>query len=234
MSAGRPLEELVAESVEVIERALSLAKKPLIAFSGGKDSIAVALLCRALGVRDAVADVSFYFKSQKADIDRLGRELDLNMVVKEPYTNAFFREHPEMMFPDAKNANLCFEMTHRSTIREHTIAGGFDLVFFGRRTEENYVGDMVIRLKSGAWQCYPIKWWSTVDTMNFARWQGITLPSCYGGAMGEDKRFNDWPFLDRAAYPDPLRAIWKVDPDTIRELAEWHEPARQVMKENEP
>lgn len=228
------LEAAIVDARDVVKRALAQTKKPLIAFSGGKDSVAIALLAREQGVRHAICDASFYFKSMIEDVERLGRDMDLDMEIRIPLTNFFFKEHPEMMFPtDTKVANTAYAMMQRRTVNVYAQEIGADCVFFGRRLGENFVGDRITQRKSGVWHCFPIKLWTTVQTMNYCKREKIELPRLYKTPMGDDCRLNDWPFLDHDIYPQPFETIYHIDPDTVREVATFNDEARAVIERHE-
>ena len=72
------LDILINDSLNVLEKLLSMTEKPLIAYSGGKDAIVVSHIASQMGLKDAVCETSFYFEKQLCSVKKLSNLLNLN------------------------------------------------------------------------------------------------------------------------------------------------------------
>src|SRR5215207_6461997 len=71
----------------------------VLAYSGGKDGLAVALLAKRLGIFTGVCDESYYFTKQREDVRATAARLELNVAFREYLRLDYLVRHPEFVFP---------------------------------------------------------------------------------------------------------------------------------------
>jgi 3'-phosphoadenosine 5'-phosphosulfate sulfotransferase (PAPS reductase)/FAD synthetase len=222
--------KLVDDARQVLGAALGKAKKPLLAFSGGKDAIAAAIIAAEFGVRDAVCEESFYFTMQKQDTRALVKQLGLNCSIFDSLTLPWLAKHPEHLFSrDTPMRSRFFTLRQQRTVAKFAEKHGYDAVIFGRRNDTNCVrADHY--MARGKLQVFPVRRWREEDVWAFLSQKGIAKPRIYSTAYGDNQ--NNGPFNIYNAKPT-VDECWKdmygVEPALVIQAAAHIPSAAQAI-----
>lgn len=185
-SPGCRLAKMEAGSREIITEALAAhGERPLIAYSGGKDSVVIAHMLSAMGVTEAVCEESFVFADQIASTRQVGRELGLSVTYVKGKGDDWLRKNNHIIFTsDSVARSKSFQVRHQRTIKRHAAQIGASVVFFGRRRDENSVKASLYEA-FGRWQCHPLAAWTLPDIWAYFDKHGITVPWIYKTRFGQ-------------------------------------------------
>lgn len=179
------LDQLEHQSLEILKKALSMAKNPLLAYSGGKDSIVVCHMSEKLGVRKAVCETSFYFHKALESVLQIGQELKLDVTYKNSLDINWLKKNKTIIFSaDTKKRSWSFAARQQRTVKKYAKHIKADLVIYGRRTEENHVKKHIYETKDGL-NCHPIRDWKEADVWAYFKKYGITIPYIYSTTFGK-------------------------------------------------
>lgn len=214
------LDQPIAEAKQTLRTVASTCRRPVIAYSGGKDSIVVAHLARELGITEAVCELSWYFYEQTRNVQDIARHLGLRVTYKDSLSIHWLRRHPEIIFSNSSRVRAwTFQVRHQRTVQRYAKEVGADCQIFGRRTEENSVPRRLYRTKHGL-QCHPIRDWTEAQVWAYFERYNIPIPWIYGTAFGE--REGNAPFYtlraaDYGTVPECWNLIASLDPRYTKE-----------------
>ncbi len=186
-------------TLELIEQGLKIIKKPLIAFSGGKDSLALAhIASRYFDIKDAVMETSFAFPLHLFESRANAEQYGISLIERESFDRAWLRLHPEYFLPYQKGRQKYWAISHQKAIQSVALEMGFDGALMGRRTQTNTV-PAALYLKRGIWPNPPLKHWKSNDVFKYLAKEEIVLPSIYRQAFsfGESECTWNAPDLER-------------------------------------
>lgn len=185
--ARASLPGLVDDARRTLDRAAVRADRIVLAYSGGKDSLVACHLARThLGLRDAVCEVSFYFRRHEIQaMENAGPDvLDLDCEFRDSLGIMWLRRNPHVLFSDDNAVrSWTFSTRQQRTVKKYARKHGFDAQLFGRRTEENSVRAPLYRTRAGL-QIHPIRDWSTLHVWAYVREHGLPEPWIYSTAFG--------------------------------------------------
>lgn len=186
----------VDSAFRVIEKAMSHGPL-LLAYSGGKDALAVALLLRDLGPVLAICETSFYFARQLADVRARATELGLKVDYRCSLDVEWIRRHPHVIFSDdPKVRSWSFAARQQRTVRraQAEFPRGqvgkpiseirSHVAVFGRRREENAVRGPLYETAAG-WQCHPLWDWTTSEVWDLLSRRSVPRPWIYSTQFGD-------------------------------------------------
>jgi 3'-phosphoadenosine 5'-phosphosulfate sulfotransferase (PAPS reductase)/FAD synthetase len=148
-------------AVELIRRSRDEAPGIIVlAYSGGKDALAVAFLLREAGVPFVgICETSFYFAKATADIKRTATEFE-DIRFFDSLDDDWLRRHPEFIFTDdGKLKAQTYLARQQTTVRRKARELGASIILWGRRNQENTVIAPVRRDKTGVLHVFPIREW---------------------------------------------------------------------------
>jgi len=159
----------VAESLRIVEDALSTMNAPYIALSGGKDSTCVLHL-----VRLCSPDVPGVWSDDEWN---LPETIDYIDQVDNVHRIAARVEHSEWFtswdtkYPELPEGTAWLDTPNNDGLQAFARRQQYDGVFIGLRAKENSLrhihlrkfGTLYFAQKHGVWQCNPIAWWSVQD-----------------------------------------------------------------------
>lgn len=229
------LAPLVESASQRLQAFAGSTRKPLIAFSGGKDSIVAAHLARTvIGAADAVCEVSFAFRRDVLDYRRIALELGLNCRFTDSLDMDWLRRNQHLLFADLTNQGELYARRQQAAVRRHANRLGFDGVIFGRRREENSVRAPLYQTSDGRWQCHPIMDWSTAHVWQYIDQHGLGYPGIYDTPIGQLEGADPWigVSMSNAARRgwNGYDLIWSYDPTPLFMIASWHEPTRRYLE----
>ncbi len=199
------LEALEAEAIHILREAVATARKPVILFSGGKDSVAVLHLATKafwpgrVPIELLHVDTGHNFDEviafRDATIERLGLRLKVAKV-QDYIDDGRLRERPD----GTRNALQTIPLL------DAIADGGYDVVFGGARRDEEKARakERVVSLRDefGAWdprnqrpelwnlyntrhlpgqhvRVFPLSNWTELDVWRYIEREAIDLPSLY-------------------------------------------------------
>ena len=179
------IDKLEMQALASLRLALKDSQRPLVAFSGGKDSLAVAHMAKRLGVQNYVCETSFYFQSQLESIKAIASGMKLQVVYKNSLSLGWLKKHRQIVFStDSKLRGWSFSVRQQATVKKHAKQIVADCCIFGRRTEENCVPGVCYTTKNGL-QCHPLRDWRAVDVWQYLEKYKIPTPWIYKTAFGK-------------------------------------------------
>ena len=209
------------EAHATIESALRLGARDgsgaLIAYSGGKDGLVVALLAQEHGVTEGACEVSFCFDRQVADIRATAERLGFNVTYREQLSYGWLREHPQHIF--ARDTGLVSVLCQRRQIAsfERVAAErGARVIFTGRKRRGNSVKQAVYE-KGAFVMAHPLACWDDGDVWTFLRDRGVARPWVYDTVFGRREGNSAWPFYRESA---DAATCWRAIYDTGVECVE--------------
>lgn len=160
-------------------------KKVLLAFSGGKDAIATAIVLKENNINfDCICETSFYFPEQLDSIIQVAKAMDLNVEYKCSLENKFIYDHPEVVFSDSAKINgWGYSVRQQRTVKRKKKSGNYDIAVYGRRTEENCVPSKLYETKDG-WQYHPLRDIKKAEVFEIIKKAGVKLPMIYSTEFG--------------------------------------------------
>ena len=177
----------INNSIEIIRKASSLGKG-VVAFSGGKDGLAAAILINKIIPNiEMVCETSFYFPKQLEDIKKTAKMLGFNVTYVCNLSDEWLMKHKtKLLFSSsAKVRQWSFNVRQQNTIKKFATQVGADVTYTGRRTQENSVPKEIYSTKKNGMQAHPLRSWTTNDIWEFISDQGLERPFIYSTRWGE-------------------------------------------------
>jgi 3'-phosphoadenosine 5'-phosphosulfate sulfotransferase (PAPS reductase)/FAD synthetase len=200
---------LVGEAAERLARRLDAAAHPVFGWSGGKDSLALEVVCKAAGLDDCVLVISGLeypaFLAWATDHMPWGLAIEC----QSNLNLGWLRANPKMLFPtDAQIAAKWFASVQHAGQRAFAKRTGMDVLVLGRRKADgNFCGkptDLGYEYTDkGDFQRFsPIAEWSHEDTLTVLVANDITLPPCYSWPRGFRVGTGSWPARQWTTSPE--------------------------------
>lgn len=220
-------ERWVNEAAEDIRRTW-LGKRVALAWSGGKDSQALRIVCDRAGVHRSVLGLSrleypeFLAWATRNMPDGLtvwntGQDLD------------WLAANPGMLFPkDSKTAGKWFKIVQHTAQAGYFMAENLDALLLGRRRKDgNFVGrnGECIYTSKGITRHSPIADWTHEQVLAVLHYFGggeVALAPCYRWPRGFRVGTGPWPArqwtVDEA---HGWREVFAIDPSVVEEAARY-------------
>ena len=215
--------QLIDNSLRIIEKAL-MRGKAIVAYSGGKDAIAVSLLAQKLGVNDGVCELSFAFTQQEIDIRKQAAALGFNIHYKKKLDLPWLAKHPQFVFSnDSKNVNAFCQLRQRNSAEQYAAQNGYKCVITGRKNQGNSIPEAIHERRNGTIGVHPIREWTDGDIWAYLRDNGIPMPWIYSTPFGRSEGNSGWPLLRE--YPDRKRnyaVVYGIEPGIVIEAARFN------------
>ena len=202
----------------------------IIAYSGGKDSIAAAKIATEFGIRDAVCEESFCFQQQKADFRKTAEQLDLSVTYKSILSWDWLGTHPQFLHQPLSRQAPYYALRQHRSVQQEAMQRQKKAIVWGRRTEENTVKSAIYRKADGMIQCHPLRDWSTEEVWAYLRHYNIHTPSLYEHRIGKVLGNGPSNRLPPGDFPDPWEAIFSYEPAMMQSYAEVIPSARKWLE----
>lgn len=199
------LDSKVSEAKAIVDSFLPAVKEPLLAFSGGKDSIVLChLLATHYGVKDAVCANSYWFARTDADVrTKVVPSLGIHVTYWDRL-GAFWifqRANRKYIWPtDSRVFGQFYSLCQQSTVKRHAIGNGYDAVLYGRRKQENVVVASTYRTVDGLNNCFPLYSWRHEHVWTYIRRYDLPVPSIYEYELGAKEGCTSWNMIDPKQY----------------------------------
>lgn len=221
--------DLWAKLLADLDRLRHQSARPLLAFSGGKDSLLLRLACQEIGWQMP----SVFARTQDLEWPQHLAYVDGFANVRAeivPLTFSWLAEHPAMLFPaDSRTRNRWFDLVQRGAVRRAAARCGADMVLWGRRNQENTVRADVYRLDSHL-VAAPLRRWRTDEVLAELAGRGIPLSPLYNLPLAQERGVHRWPTRRPcAAEPDPWATVARYAPAVVREAAHYFPEASRWL-----
>jgi 3'-phosphoadenosine 5'-phosphosulfate sulfotransferase (PAPS reductase)/FAD synthetase len=203
------------------------------AWSGGKDSIALAAVAALAGVPDCVlgrcdleypAFVAWLTANapERLEVINTGQDLE------------WLAANPGMLFPqNAGVAAQWFARVQHTAQRRYFRARRLDVLLVGRRRSDgNFVGREGQNWYSadGVLRYSPLADWSHADVFAVIDRFGLAMPPIYDWPRGYRCGTHPWAARQWCrGIADGWREVHQIEPGVVREAADWLTSARQFL-----
>ena len=221
-------EELIEEAAARVRSRVAAASRPVLAWSGGKDSLALRLVAERAGVAESVLVLSALEWPAFEEWVGQHRPPELSVVRRDTIDMAWLTYHPDMLFPDtAQAAARWFAAVQHTGQRQHAAATGMDLMLLGRRLADgNHCGTRgalghEYEDRAGFTRYSPIADWSHEDVLNVLAHAAVDLPPIYRWPDGYKIGTGPWPSARRlGSLAENWAYVATIDPDLVRAAAD--------------
>jgi 3'-phosphoadenosine 5'-phosphosulfate sulfotransferase (PAPS reductase)/FAD synthetase len=224
------IERLISKCADAVTLA-TRGKNAAYAWSGGKDSVALRLVCEAAGVTECVLGISnleypeFLCWVTERMPDRL-------TVINTGPDLEWLASHPEMLFPrEASIAAQWFSLVQHRAQREYYRANSLDVILLGRRRSDgNFVGKggANIYTSEGVTRMSPIADWSHTEVFAAIEYFGAELPPFYRWPRGYRCGTHAWAARQWCeTEAQGWSEVCQIDPSIVSLAASWIEGAKR-------
>lgn len=216
------LDDLVDRTVTAI-RDTTHRKRAAYAWSGGKDSIALAWVCAAAGLDDCVLAISNL--EYPAFLQWVTAHMPDGLTVLSTGQDLrWLAAHPRMLFPQGDYGPRWFTIVNHRGQERYFRDRGLDVLLLGRRrVDGNYCGPAGADLYTnarGITRYSPLAGWPHEAVFALIEREHLALPPCYGWPRGYQVGTGAWPARQWTDSTDHgFSEVWTIDPDVIREAA---------------
>lgn len=213
------IEETIAASVAEAKLVCS-GKNAAYAWSGGKDSIALQIVCEEAGINKGFCAYNQLFFSDSIDFFFRNRPDGIEMIdTGEDYD--WLAQHPSFMFPPSTTNNWS-ERTHLRCQADYSRRHGIDIMLMGKRSQDgNWVPkkSLVVTGANGVPIYCPIRNWTHEDVICAIRYRGKNLSDFYfregGGFHYGDTKFALMSPMKGETVLDAWNRIYKLEPEKV-------------------
>lgn len=223
---------------EILE--MTKGKKAAYAWSGGKDSVVIGLLCETVGISKGVLGLSEL--EYPIFLDWLKDNMPIGMdVINTGQDIPWLLERPHMLFPsDSKHAAMWYKGVQQEAQRLYYKEQGLDVIILGRRKAEgNYVGKKgsnIYSNRDGTTRYSPISEWTHEEVLAAMRYYDLPLAPFYSFPISF--YYGTHPWARRNRHPEDVkngttihtwREIKDIDPKVIEIAAPYYKEAESLL-----
>lgn len=213
-------EELIAETVEEIH-AVCDGKNAAYAWSGGKDSIALQIVCEDAGIKKGFCCYNDLYFKQSIEFFKTHRPEGIELY-DSGEDIAWLAKHQDMLFP--KVPHRWNERTHLKYQPIYCQKEGVDILMMGKRRQDmNFVAkDVVAKSKDGVNIYCPIRKWTHEDVICAIRYRNKELSPIYFSENGfhyGDTKFAVMNPLKGERFEDAWKRIYAIEPAKVIQSA---------------
>lgn len=226
--------ELVEEAAARVSARLRGERSPVYGWSGGKDSIALEVVCSAAGVGSpllvlASRDLEYpeFEAWAKANAPQGLTALRRNKIDLD-----WLRERPQLLFPATSDLSArWYQNVQHAGQREHMTVSGSSILLLGRRTADgNFTGRQAEHGREyvdreGFVRFSPIAGWSHEDVLNVIAVYRPELPPIYKYPRGFEVGTGPWAARSGVTSLEAGWAeVFAADPRVVETAAEANLP----------
>jgi 3'-phosphoadenosine 5'-phosphosulfate sulfotransferase (PAPS reductase)/FAD synthetase len=202
---------------------------PAYGWSGGKDSLALEVVCEAAGLADCVLVISALEFPATLTWVTNNMPWGLTVEARTKLNLHWLAAHPEMLFPQtAETASRWFALVQHAGQRAYAQRTGCEMLLLGRRRADgNYLGQRIepggyaYRDRGGFERYSPIADWSHEDVLHVIAAYARDLPPCYSWPRGFRVGTGSWPARQ---WTENRRHGWQeiaaIDPGIVQIAAD--------------
>lgn len=210
------LDLLVAITVDEIKKTVK-NKNVAYAWSGGKDSLVLGVICEMAGISNSVigvCDLEYRDfikwiednKPQNCTVINTGQNLD------------WLKAHPNMLFPqDSATAAKWFAVVQHTAQRKYYKEKNLDMILLGRRKADgNYVGRKANTYtdEKDVTRYSPIADWKHEQVLAFIHYYKLAMPPIYDWYNGYKCGTHPWPARQHTQnVEDAWQEVIAIQPD---------------------
>ncbi len=200
-------------------------------WSGGKDSIVLAGLCKDLGITKSqclITDLEYpawrkWMEENRPDgceLVYVGFDLD------------FLAENQDLIFANGKTKQKWNRLVQRSHFLEFMANNNLDVLMIGHRTiDGNFCGkNGIVERKSGEILFAPLYDWPHEVIFAYMRYHGIEIPFIYRWYRGFYEGTHWWPYRYADSVEQGYREVYDIDPSVVIAAAEKIDSARAFLE----
>lgn len=228
----------VSQTIDEI-KSITKGRKLAMAWSGGKDSIALQLIMEKSGLDyDSFIVVSRMEYPEFIKWINDNKPKGLNFV-KSNHDFEWLASHNEMLFPQDSTTNAkWYKIVQHEGQRAFARSNDIDIMLLGRRKADgNYTGRGTnhYQKKTETFMRYcPIADWKHEEVMALLHYEGVKMPPIYSYPNGF--RNGTHPIGARpntTSYEQAYNELYSIDPRIVEEMAEHIQSAKDYIKEVE-
>lgn len=229
--------EVLEETEKVVEEIRKTVKDKRVAFSwsGGKDSIVLADVCKRAGVEDSMfahteleypvfLDWCMKNKPEGCEVINLGYDLE------------WLNKHPYMLFPNKKYGQHWMVIYQRKSFTEYFFGKKLDMLLVGhRKADGNIVGENnIIRKGSGEVRYSPLADWSHELLLAYIHYFDLPMPPIYRWKNGFICGTHPWAKRGCVqSIEQGYREVYEIDPSIVINAADTLESARRFLEKEQ-
>lgn len=226
------LDLLISITAEEISKK-SLGKKTAYAWSGGKDSIVLAELCKRAGITESMIGLT---QMEYPDFEKWIEENKPHglSIERTKHDLEWLAKHQEALFPPmtyhwSRFVQIATQMKYHKEAK-------LDLMILGRRKADgNYVGKGTNYYtdKDGRTKYNPMSDWKHEHILAYIHYYKLEVPPFYEWENGYKIGTHPWftrPYID-GNYQKGWGQIHAIDPDIVVQASEHIESAKEYLKE---
>lgn len=241
VDARNRIEELVtrAEVNEMLERTISeirsttKGKHVAFSWSGGKDSVVLADVCKKAGVNESMfAHTRLEYPAFIAWCNTHKPEgcttIDLG------YDLEWLKDHPRMLFPQGSDVQRWMIMCQRKAFTEFFFGRKIDMLLVGhRKADGNVVGENnVLKKNSGEVRYSPLADWPHEMLLAYIHYFKLPLPPIYEWKDGYRQGTHSWAArVNMKSWKQGFSEVYDIDPNIIFEAAQVLPSAKVFIEE---
>jgi 3'-phosphoadenosine 5'-phosphosulfate sulfotransferase (PAPS reductase)/FAD synthetase len=229
-SSEQRMNDLISESVAIIREFTSVSGRNIIAFSGGKDSIVTAHLCRQHGILKSITEQSFMFTRSLSQTKAIGKSLGLDMAFESGLSWEWLEDNQAFCAPPMHLQSKLYAMRQQKTVKRMAKVNGFTGVAYGRRLQENTVKASIYQTADGQFQCHPLRTWKTQDIWTYIHSNKLSFPDLYQHEIGKKEGFTHFLLPPEHFDGCVWKAIYNYEPAVVQRMATFHAPARRYLE----
>ena len=227
------VDEYVKIKVDEIKKAIK-GKKCAIAWSGGKDSLAVERLANMAGITKGVfvhTDVEYPAFMQWVSENK---SKDIQ-AVNSGHSIEWIKNNQQFLFPKTTALHSrWYGIVQQATVRKYYKQNNLDLILYGRRRADgNYVPKPIYTNGKGITIYNCIAEWPHELLFGFLHYYKIPLPPIYDWENGFVEGTHSWTARNPADKSDMTAwaEIYRIDPNIVINAANHFDSAKQFLKE---
>ncbi len=219
-------------------RSKTKGKNAAYSWSGGKDSLALQVVCEKAGIEKCVLCTASKIEYPGfVDWCKENAPKGLTIVDNEKLDLEWVSTHPEFLFPmDSKVAASWFKHIQHKGQAQYFNENNLDILCLGRRIQDgNYTGGKgqnIYTNKKGVTRFSPISHWKHEDVLAVIHYfLGHKLPPIYDTRNGFIVGTGVWPARQWVGnVQNGWNEIWEIAPELVKEASSYFESAKEFIK----